>query len=107
VIKNKKGFTLIEAVIAIGIIGIMSVSFLSMYTLGFTTISKSGSKSSALFAVQDKLEGKLNGTPSMTPTSLTIIVPNSSPISVSGNIITESTTVKGQAVTITAFKPSN
>lgn len=106
-IKNKKGLTLIEAVIAIGIIGIIAVSFLSMYTLGFSTISKSGSRSSALFTVQSKLEEKLNGTSGTTPTSLTIIVPNSSPISVSGNIITESTTIKGQAVTITAFKPSN
>jgi prepilin-type N-terminal cleavage/methylation domain-containing protein len=106
-VKSKKGFSLIEAVVSIAIIGIISISFLSMYTSGFTTISKNGSRSSALFTGQSNIEEKLNGTPGTTSTSLTISIPNSSPISVSGNIITESVTVKGQSVNITAFKASN
>lgn len=108
--KNQKGFTLIEAVIAIAIIGIMCISFLSIFTSGFTTISKSGNRSSALFIVQSNIEEKLNGA-SITPLTLTplefiITIPNyPSTIAIPGDIITESISVKGQTVTITAFKP--
>ena len=106
-VKNQKGFTLIEAVIAMLIIGIMCIAFLSMYTSGVTTISKNGNRSSALFTVQSNIEEKLNGATSTTPLPLAITIPNSEPIDVSGNIISESITVKGQKVTITFFKPSN
>jgi prepilin-type N-terminal cleavage/methylation domain-containing protein len=106
-VKRQKGFTLLEAIIALGIIGIIAVSFLSMYTFGFTNISKSGSRSSALFTAQSNVEEKLSGTPGTTPSSLTITIPNSSSISVPGNTIIESVTANGQAVTIKAFKPSN
>jgi prepilin-type N-terminal cleavage/methylation domain-containing protein len=54
--KYKKGLTLIEVVVSIAILGLMSISFLSMFSGGINWIFKSGNKSSAQYTSQEKIE---------------------------------------------------
>lgn len=53
--KNK-GFTLIEVIIAIAILGIISIAFLPMFTGGIIGIVDAGSKSREHYAAQEKIE---------------------------------------------------
>lgn len=62
--KNaQKGVTLVELIISIAIIGIISVSFLSLFTMGIRGIAFSGHKSKSQFKAQEAVEYSINGTP--------------------------------------------
>lgn len=50
--KNKKGFTLIEIIIAIAILGIVASALLSALTGGFSTIFSMGNKTRAIAKAQ-------------------------------------------------------
>lgn len=54
--KNKKGLTLIEIIIALAIIGILSVSFLPIFTQGFSTVFRMGHRSESVAIAQDILD---------------------------------------------------
>ena len=45
---NRKGFTIIELVLSIGIIGIIAVSFLSIFGTGFSNIVRAGVRTKAV-----------------------------------------------------------
>lgn len=55
-IKNKNGFTLIEVVIAIAIIGIIAVMFISRFTDSVTGIYNARERSEALFSNNQIME---------------------------------------------------
>lgn len=45
---KKKGFTLIELIISIAILGLISVTFLSIFNMGLINISKAGNRTAAV-----------------------------------------------------------
>lgn len=57
-LKNKKGFTLIEIIVALAILGVMAVAFFSMFTSGFLFIHSAGDKGEAFSEAQSGLEGE-------------------------------------------------
>lgn len=59
-IKNKKGFTLIEVILSIAILGIISVAFLSIFTNGLIGIANSGKKSISHYSAQNQIESNIN-----------------------------------------------
>lgn len=46
--KRKKGFTLIELIVSIAILGIMAVAFLTMFFNGYTNIISAGNRTRAV-----------------------------------------------------------
>ena len=56
---NNKGFTLIEIIISLAIIGIMSIGFLALFTTGYKIIIIAGKKSNAVMQTEMNIESDL------------------------------------------------
>lgn len=59
---NKKGFTLVEVIIAMAIVGVIAVTFIPLLTAQYVNISKTGDKSRATYKAVEEAEeevGKL------------------------------------------------
>lgn len=59
--KNRKlgGYSIVEVIIAIAMLGILAVAFLSIFTSGFRTIVKSGDRAVAAYDSQKVLSSKV------------------------------------------------
>lgn len=55
-IKNKKGLTLVEIIVAIAILGIVSVTLISVLTTGFVNIVMSGERDRAMSVASNIME---------------------------------------------------
>lgn len=103
---SKKGMTLIEIVIAIGIIGIVAVAFLQLFGSGFINIIGAGNHSKAQFTAQDVIENDLNDRTTIADTDiLEITLTDGTVLSIHGEIKTETADSGGRSVTVTYFKP--
>lgn len=51
--KVKKGMTLVEIIIALALFGILSVAFISAFTMGFSRIIHSGHRTNAVGKAQE------------------------------------------------------
>ena len=105
ILENKRGFTLIEIIIAIALLGIISVAFLSMFSTGFSIISKAGRRTTSGFSTQTKVEDALNlGTAGtvISASGLNITLPDGSIINGAG----KTETITTNQVTITYYVPS-
>jgi prepilin-type N-terminal cleavage/methylation domain-containing protein len=58
--NKRKGFTLVEIIVSLAIIGIISVAFLSMFAFGTNNIIMSGKNSSSNFNAQAILESNIS-----------------------------------------------
>lgn len=58
-IKSNRGLTLIEIIISIAIIGIIAITFLTMFSGGYKYISNAGNKSISTYNAQDDIEKEL------------------------------------------------
>jgi prepilin-type N-terminal cleavage/methylation domain-containing protein len=56
IIKDEKGFTLIEVIAAMAILSIILFTFIAFFTNGFKSIAKIGLSSNALYETQSNLE---------------------------------------------------
>lgn len=101
--KRTKGVTLIELIISIAIIGIMMVSFSSIFIGGFTSIIKSGKRSEHGMESQKQIEQLMSTRPSISDdnTELEIKFHDNTSIKVTG----QETQVTVDEVTYTIFIP--
>jgi len=58
--NTQKGFTLIEVILSIALLGIISVAFLTMFTSGIVGITNSGKKSISHYTAQSQIESEIN-----------------------------------------------
>lgn len=83
-----KGFTLVEIIVALAIVGILAVSFLPMFTLAFKTVFSSGYKSEEIFHDQKSMENLIADPNADDIDSLSIAFPDGYIISVEGQEMT-------------------
>ncbi len=87
--QNEKGFTLIEVVVSLAIIGIMAVSFLSIFSGSLVGVVKSGKIGTAVYTAQTDAEDQLENSVYSEDSSTTITVNwESENLSVDGNLKT-------------------
>jgi len=105
--RKKKGLTLIEVIVSIAILGIISVSFLSIFGMGFKTVMTAKNTSVAGFNVQKSAESELNNTldPADTNTIDIKLNDNTTIIKPHGKIILKTATVNNSNVVIQIFVP--
>ena len=56
---NEKGFTLIEVMISILLVGILAMSFIPIFASQFANVYRSGDKSEATYDALEKVENKI------------------------------------------------
>jgi prepilin-type N-terminal cleavage/methylation domain-containing protein len=86
-LKNKKGMTLIEIIVAIAILGIISVSFFAMFTTGFKGIINAGKYSKAEYVAQKAMENRVAGVAVAGVTNITANTVNSVALSINFGIL--------------------
>jgi len=62
-ILNKKGFTLIEVIVGIALFGIITISFLPMFTFGIVNMHRSGNRTETVYKIQSSIEKNEPATP--------------------------------------------
>ncbi len=75
--KRNQGFTLIEIIIAIAILGLLVGVFLNSFTSGYINIYNMGSKTKAMYHAQTILD-KINDSGSPTDTFIQSVEPDAS-----------------------------
>jgi prepilin-type N-terminal cleavage/methylation domain-containing protein len=58
-LNNQKGLTLLEIILSMAILGILAISFLTMFSSGFKSIIKAGNKSVAAYDAQQSMTNKI------------------------------------------------
>lgn len=101
----KKGFTLIELVLSIAIIGILSVSIFSIFNLGIINIARAGDRTISVEKATDNIRSVEN----TEAFEVDVLLPNTiNPISVAGTRITGKSIISGTVddeVKITTYVP--
>lgn len=113
-LRNNNGFTLIEVIVSIAILGIVVISFQYLFTFAYTQIISAGHKSEATFESHQEVEKRIAGdlsngsVISTTGSTITINLPASSSITIppqSGTVITFKAVKDGRTGTVTTFLP--
>ncbi|MBZ9688550.1 type II secretion system GspH family protein [Clostridium estertheticum] len=108
-LKNKKGFTLIEVILSIALLGIISIAFLTMFTSGIVGITNSGKKSVSHYTAQNQIESNINdlaNLPSNVVTStksITLTFPGNTGIVISGRQVDVTYTYGSRSKILTTF----
>lgn len=99
--------TLIEVILAIAIIGIITVSFLSIFTTGFSLVKRAGDKSYVVFDNHAEIEASLSVPGIDGTSSLKIILNDGTEIVVPGAIDVFTQESGNVSTNITVFRPIN
>lgn len=75
IFSNKKGFTLVEIILSIAIIGIMAVSFIPVFTAGFKGVIFAGEKKTEMFDTQNVMEQEVADSANSGTETLTVTFP--------------------------------
>ncbi|QZY56983.1 type IV pilus modification PilV family protein [Crassaminicella profunda] len=105
ILSDKKGFTLIEIIISLAILGIIVVSFTTTFTSSFSGIFSSGKKSQALHQAQIQMDRKINSVTTGSDT-LNIKFLGISQITVLGKKEIVNVEYKDHNVSLTTFIPN-
>lgn len=104
-LNNPKGFTLIEMIVALAIIGIMAVSFLTVFSSTYAHIFSAGRRSDAIFSTEKKVEAAIASGTTGTADTFSLSIGGRT-INVSGTLVTEQSTYEnGKTVTLKSFVP--
>lgn len=101
----QRGFTLVEVMVAIVILGIAIGSILLMYSNAIKGVSAAGRRSEALHGAEAAIAEKVAAGAASTADQLSIVFPGMDGISLSGKSEIATGTSQGRTVTITAFIP--
>lgn len=105
------GFTLVEIIISIAILGIVAVGVLPGFLSGFKIIIKSGDRSSAALNTQAVIEQDIRIQPTHNEEgniNMTIdFSSDSSNITIEGRVDTETSNVRNNKTTYSVFVPVN
>lgn len=71
-IRNNKGFTLVEIIVSVAIIGILAIAFFGLFGFSINTIITSGHNSVSDFNAQSILEDRI-GDPTTTSSQLEVV----------------------------------
>jgi len=104
---GNKGVTLIELILSIGILGIILVSFLGIFSSGFRFVVFAGDKSESTFMSQENIDSIISGETvdgsNITTTTMSIDLPDGSTIDIDGKIVTINESKNNQNSVITTF----
>ena len=105
--NSSKGFTLIEVVISMALIGIVIVSFLNIFTTGFMGIVRSGHRADAAYQSQQEMTNKLIQENSfIDATSISYNFSGGPTITVDVSIMEAETVVNGNVSKMKSFIPT-
>jgi len=105
--NNSEGMTLIEVIIAIAIIGIITISFLSVFSTGFSLVNRAGDKSEEVFINHAEIEASLSSFGIDNSSELELKLSDGTVIEVPGEIgVFTQESGKG-TTSITIFRPGN
>lgn len=102
--KKQPGLTLVELIAAMAILGIILISFLSLFTTALTNVYRSGDQVSALNQASGSVESKVaSGTTDYTTTLTLSATDGSVTIEIDGGTASTQSTVNGMSSTMLAF----
>lgn len=110
--NKKKGFTLVELIIAIAIISIVTVGCLPIFLSSYKNVISSGSKTKNVFDAQTKIDSAIQNVNSGSTNFITTTAPIT--IQFSDGNIASTTPILGKTITVnnghttlTTFVPDN
>jgi prepilin-type N-terminal cleavage/methylation domain-containing protein len=88
IMRNNKGFTLIEVIISIAIVGIISIPILGIFGTGIKNIVRAGERTEDVFVEQKIINEKMQDYDEGEETIISVRFPDGLEIDVEGKIIT-------------------
>lgn len=84
IMHDKKGFTLVEVILSLAILGILCIAFLPAFTSGFKGIFRAGQNNRELFVAQKEMENIIDVDSIVTNGQLDIEFSGTTTISLDG-----------------------
>ena len=105
---SSDGFTLTEVLVALSIMMIISIAFLTLFINSYSDITISGIRNKRLYETQQKIEEAIASGTFSEEKEVIISFPGvNDAIKVTGSIQTEETIVKGNKISISVFIPKS
>lgn len=103
----RRAMTLVEVIVAMAVIGIISISMITLFTSAFVHIARAGNTSEALFQAHKQIETVLvHKSAELTPTNIELTFSSDGTTIISeGNVIKVNYLINKSEVEITFFHP--